>query len=59
MKVKHFIGINEVANLLGVKNGTVYQLIHKKKLTTYKPFGGKLLFKESEVLDLIERSKSN
>lgn len=55
-KVK-YIDVVGAATILNVRQRYVYQLIRQKKITAYKPFGGKILFKESEILDLVERSK--
>lgn len=54
-----FIDVVVAASILNVQQRYVYQLIRQKKLTAYKPFGGKILFKESEILDLVERSKKD
>lgn len=54
-----FIDVVAAASILNVQQRYVYQLIRQKKLTAYKPFGGKILFKESEILNLVERSKKN
>jgi excisionase family DNA binding protein len=52
-----FIDVETVSSILNIKQRHVYQLIRQKKITAYKPFGGKILFKESEILEVVERSK--
>jgi excisionase family DNA binding protein len=44
------LSIIEAANFLGYKKSYLYNLVHSKKLTAYKP-GGKVLFFKQEDLE--------
>jgi len=43
------LGVNQVAEFLGLKVSSVYNLVFYGKLTAYKPGGKKLLFKVSDL----------
>lgn len=45
-----FIGVKEVAELLNLKPGTIYEKVAQKKIPFHKPTGGKLLFDLNEII---------
>jgi len=58
--VEKFINIKKASEILGVSPGTIYYWKFKHLIPCYKfPTGskGKLVFKESEILDFINRGK--
>lgn len=48
--------IKDVADILNVTKRTIYNYIQDNKLKPIK-VGGKLLFKENDIKELIEKSK--
>ena len=52
-----YLDLNEAAELLKVKPGTMYQKVWKREIPTYKPFGRKLYFKRHELLELLDRNR--
>jgi len=51
-----FIGVAEVAKLLHIATTTLYNKVHRGEIPYYKP-GGKLLFKEVEIVAEVEKSR--
>lgn len=51
-----FIDAAGVAQKLKISKQTVYRWVKKKLIPSYK-FGGTLFFKESEIVELINKSK--
>ena len=51
------ITIKEFSELFGFQKGYVYKLIHQGKVKYYKPYGKKVFFKLSEVMEHFEKSK--
>lgn len=54
---KDIISIKEFSELFGFQKGYVYKLIHQGKVKYYKPYGKKVFFKLSEVMEHFEKSK--
>ena len=54
---KDIITIKEFSELFGFQKGYVYKLIHQGKVKYYKPYGKKVFFKLSEVMEHFEKSK--
>lgn len=54
---KDIITIKEFSELFGFQKGYVYKLIHQGKVKHYKPYGKKVFFKLSEVMEQFEESK--
>lgn len=54
---KDIITIKEFSELFGFQKGYIYKLIHQGKVKHYKPYGKKVFFKLSEVMDNFEKSK--
>ena len=52
-----FININQAAEFLGISKSTIYKMTMKRELPFYQPTGGKLYFKEEELLTFILSSK--
>jgi len=55
---KEFLNFKEVLELLCVSRSTLYKLSASGKIPHYKPTGGKLFFKRTELLNWIIQ-KSN
>ena len=47
----------EAAEFLGVNRKYIYQLTHRHKVPYYAPTGGRILFKRSELMSLVENAK--
>jgi len=43
------LGVDEAAAFLKLKPGFIYQLVHAKKLTAYKPGGKKMYFRRCDL----------
>jgi len=56
-----FINIKQVEQLTKFTTSYIYKLVFLKKIPCYKPMGkkGKVLFRESEIFDFINRSKQS
>jgi len=56
-----FIQIKKVNELTGFTISYIYKLVYLKKIPCYKPMGrkGKVLFRESEIFDFINKSKQS
>lgn len=50
---KEILSVSEVAELLGSTEGSIRKMVQRCQLPYYKPFG-KLLFKRSEIMEIIE-----
>ncbi len=49
--------MKEAAEFLQVSKSTIYKLTMKKVIPYYQPNGGKIFFKELDLLNFIESSK--
>jgi len=58
-KNEPFIKIDKVTELTSFSPSYIYKLVHLKKIPHYKPTGGrgKVLFRESEIFDYLNRSR--
>lgn len=54
-----FIGAEEAAKFLGFSITYLYELTSKRIIPFYKPSGKKLLFKQSDLTNWIEKSRHN
>ena len=54
---KVFLSVRDASILLGAKENYVYQLIHKKKIPYYKPSGGRVFFRQSELEEFLSRNR--
>ena len=54
---KEMLTVDEVVSLTGIKQSTLYKMVHYNKIPYYKPNGRLLYFKRGEVLDFIKRGK--
>ena len=53
---KSFLNFKEVLELLGVSRSTLYKLSASGKIPHYKPTGGKLFFKRTELINWISQN---
>ena len=51
--------IDEAADFLRLKKGYLYKLVSQKKIPHYKPRGGYICFKQSELNDYAFKGKVN
>lgn len=56
MKLENLIGIEEVAKILHLTVGSVYQAIHNGRIPCYK-VGKRVLFDKEEIQVLIEKGR--
>lgn len=54
---KDIITIEDFRELFGFKKNYVYKMIHLKKIPHYKPYGKKVFFKLSEIMEHFNKSK--
>lgn len=54
---KVFLTAKEAADFLGITPKYIYQLTHQHLIPYYAPMGRRILFKRSELLDMIENSR--
>jgi len=54
---KEFVTVDVIAAHLGFKTKTIYEMVSKKQLPYYKPFGKKLYFKLAEIDELLQQSR--
>jgi len=57
MKNENYVTIDVIADYLGFKKKTIYEMICKKTLPYYKPFGKKVYFKLAEIDELLQQSR--
>lgn len=57
-KVKAYLSIDEVCELVDLSKQTVYTMTHKKSIPHIKK-GGKLLFNRLEIIAWLESAKQN
>lgn len=51
------MGISEAAEYLGIPKGSLYKLTSKRKITHYKPTGGRIFFLQEDLDDFIRQGK--
>ena len=49
--------IDEAAEFTGLSKFYLYKLVHQQKIPHYKPMGGRLFFKQSELESFIFRGR--
>jgi len=54
---KAFLSVREACIFMGIKEGYIYQLIHKKKIPYYKPSGGRVFFRQGELEEFLSRNR--
>lgn len=59
LAAKNVLNIDDVAILMGMSKGYVYQLTHDKKIPFYKPTGKQIYFDRSEVEAWMKRNRVN
>lgn len=55
--MKDMLTIDEGAKFTGFSKGYLYKLARTKKIPHYKPMGGKIFFRESELLVFLSRNR--
>ena len=55
MENKKYIDATQAAELLRISRPHVYYLARTGKVPSYRPFVGKILFDEEQLLDLLKR----
>ena len=53
------LSVTEAAAYTGLSKNYLYKLIHLKKITHFKPMGGKVFFKQQELDGFIFRNKTS
>lgn len=53
---KTFLTVDETANYLGMSKSSIYKMALKGTLPSYKPSGGRVLFKREELDAWVVRS---
>jgi excisionase family DNA binding protein len=56
-EIERPMSMTEAAAFTGLKTGYLYKLIHEKKLPCYKPMGGRVFFKQSELETFMFRGR--
>jgi excisionase family DNA binding protein len=51
------ITVSELSTIFDLKKGYIYKMIHNRKIIYYKPFGKKVYFRLSEVIENFQNSK--
>jgi len=46
---KAYLSVSDAAIYLGVKRAYIYQLLHKKKISCYKPLNGRVFFRQDDI----------
>jgi excisionase family DNA binding protein len=54
---KEALTIEEAAEYTGLSNGTLYVLVHQRRIPSYKPLGKKIYFKRTELDGFMFRNK--
>ncbi|HNV35989.1 MAG: Helix-turn-helix domain protein [Spirochaetes bacterium ADurb.Bin110] len=52
-----FLSVDEAATLLKTTRSYIYKLVCERKLPTYKPTGGRLLFDADELIDFVHKGR--
>jgi excisionase family DNA binding protein len=53
------LGIDEAAALCGYKKSYLYRLSSRGEIPVYRPRGGKIFFKQSELLEFVFRGRKS
>lgn len=54
---EEIITVEEFCELFGFKRNYVYKMIYEKRIPHYKPYGKKVFFKMSEIMDNFNKTK--
>ena len=54
---KQPLTVDDAVEFTGIPRASIYQLIFKKKIPCYRPFGRTIFFKKSELEDFLFRRK--
>jgi|LSQX01.3.fsa_nt_gb excisionase family DNA binding protein len=57
MGTNPFLTVQQVAELLDLQPSTIYQMVWKKTIPYYKPFGRRLYFKKEEILEILNKGR--
>ena len=57
--IEMLIRLNKVMEITGFSRSYIYKLVHWKKIPHYKPTGGSLYFRESEIIDFLSRNRQS
>ena len=49
--------VDVACEFTGLKKNYIYKLVHQKKIPYYKPMGGRIYFKLSELEDFLFRNR--
>ena len=52
-----FLSVAEAASFLGIKKSYLYKLVCERRLPCYKPMGGRLLFDQAELENVIRKGR--
>jgi len=52
-----FLTVDEAARLLKTTRSYLYKLVYERKIPTYKPTGGRLLFDSDELVEFVHKSR--
>ncbi|MDR1903140.1 MAG: helix-turn-helix domain-containing protein, partial [Treponema sp.] len=52
------MNVSEAALFTGLSRNYIYLLAHQKKIPFYKPMGGRIFFKQSDLEEFIYRHKT-
>ena len=55
--MEQVLGITEAAEFLGFSKNYLYKMIHQKKIAHFKPTGGKVYFKVSDLEKFLFRNR--
>jgi excisionase family DNA binding protein len=56
---KEALSVEEASEYTGLSRGTLYVLTHDKRIPFYKPLGGKVYFKRSELDGFMFRNRQS
>ena len=52
---KAYLSVSDAAIYLGVKKAYIYQLLHKRKISCYKPLNGRVFFHQNDLDQFLSR----
>jgi len=58
-QVQKPLTVNEAVEFTGLSRHYIYKLIHQKKIPHYKPNGGRIFFKQSELEQFLFRNRQS
>jgi len=57
MDQKPFLNVDEAASFLNYSKFYLYRLVQQKRISSYRPSGGRLLFKLNELEEFVLRGR--